>query len=655
MPVTPLLPGRLPETYQFQRLGAQLGALQTESVQWQDRAATGVRIRVGGDDPAGAVQAGLLQRGVERTAGLRETVAAADDFLAATDRGLATFADAAISARSLLQAGVGTTATTAEKRGLALEVSALRDGVLNAANRTHRGRALFAGTGPGAGGAAFEQLGDGRTLYTGDLAGVPGRIADDATLPTALDGDAALAALTPAVSAPLHPALTASTPLSALHGGAGVDPGELTVTLTDGLGNTAEETVNLVGARTVGDLRTRLEAAFAGGAPTLSVGFTATGGGLELSVTPGGGAGAGVAVADVPGGRTGRDLALVPNPAPATPGVLSGGELSPRLTRFAPLSALNAGAGADASAGLRITQGNRSVDVDLSAAANVGEALAAIEQQAAAAGVHVLADLNEDGSGLAVRGRVGGADFSIGEAGGTLAADLGLRTFTPDTPLASLNGGAGVPTDSPLTLARRDGTTTEIDLSSAATVGDVLTLVNAADPGVLTATLNAAGNGFTLADASAPAPPATAGPLGVTANRTSEALGLSGEAAPGADLIGIDPNPQRTGGLPDLLTRLQVALEAGDDVELSRLDEALDDEIDRLTGARAEVGTRQRRLADRANALEDEDVELRAALSEALDTDLTEAFTRITALQTAYEATLRLTVQTSELSLVNFL
>ena len=652
MPVSPTLPGRLPETYRFQRLGAQLARIQSQSVRFQDQAASGVRVGVGSDDPAAAVRAGLMQRSLERVAATREQTAAADRFLAATDAGLAAFTDVAIETRTLLQSGIGLQASPAEKLTLADEAASLRETLLLEANRTSGDRRLFAGTGPDS--PPFADLGGGRVLYSGDLSGVPGRLADGALGDSATDGDLALRALTPAEPGRLAPALTDDTPLAALHGGLGVTPGELAVSLEDGAGNAASATVDLAGARTVGDLRVRLGAAFAAGPPGLSVGFTPGGGGLELAVTPAGGATASVTVGEVPGGRFARDLGLAPGSS-ATPGVRTGGPLEPRVTAFTPLAALNGGAGMDLAAGLRITQGEEEVTVDLSAAATVGEAVAAIERQAAAAGVFVLAGIDDGGGEVVVRGRVSGADFAIGEAGGTTAGDLGVRTFAPSSRLADLNGGAGVPTDRSLTIRRRDGSAADVDLSAAATVGDVLAAVNAVDPGVLTASLNAAGNGITLADSSAPPPPDPPGPLGVADSPVAAGLGLSGEAAPGEDLVGADPHPRRTGGLADLLTRLETALRAGDDAALTGLGEPLDGEIERLAGVRATVGTRRRRLEGRQTGLVDEELALRESLSEVLDADLAQVFARITALQTAYEATLRLTAQTAELSLVNFL
>ena len=229
MPVSPILPGRVPETYQFQRLGSALNKINAESIRYQEMASSGVRIGVGSDDPGGAIRAGLMQRGIERNEALQEQLAVADSQLAATDTGLAAFADAVSEARGLLQGGIGAQASRAEKDALAEEVAALRQSVILEGNRTFRGRALFGGSAPTD--AAFVDLGEGRTLYTGDLGGVPGLIGDHAPIDTAVNGHAALQVLTPAESRPLAPALTLDTPLAALHGGVGVVPGELTVTL----------------------------------------------------------------------------------------------------------------------------------------------------------------------------------------------------------------------------------------------------------------------------------------------------------------------------------------------------------------------------------------------------------------------------------------
>ena len=189
-----------------------------------------------------------------------------------------------------------------------------------------------------------------------------------------------------------------------------------------------------------------------------------------------------------------------------------------------------------------------------------------------------------------------------------------------------------------------------VDLDGALTVGDVLDRLGAVDPGVLTVSLNAVGNGVTLADTSG------TGDLSIVPNRLAAALGLPTAPAPdGTDLTGSDVNRQRIGGLADLLSRMETALRSGDDPVLTDLGPRLDAEIARLAGSRAEVAARVKRVDDRAVRLEDEELTLRESLSDVLDADLTESYTRLTALQTTYEATLRLTARTLNLSLLNFL
>ena len=69
-------------------------------------------------------------------------------------------------------------------------------------------------------------------------------------------------------------------------------------------------------------------------------------------------------------------------------------------------------------------------------------------------GADVLASINAAGTGIDVRSRLSGAEFSIGENGGTTATQLGIRTLTESTALAALNHGAGVDSRSKATTFR---------------------------------------------------------------------------------------------------------------------------------------------------------------------------------------------------------
>ncbi len=141
--------------------------------------------------------------------------------------------------------------------------------------------------------------------------------------------------------------------------------------------------------------------------------------------------------------------------------------------------------------------------IDLSGARTVEDLLNTLN----GSGAMLLAEINANRTGINVRSRLSGADFSIGENGGTTATDLGLRTLDRSTRLTQLNYRQGVhPVDgADFMIRRNDGVELEIDISSANTIGDVLDLINNhpdnLDPTTaVTAQLAAFGNGIELID-----------------------------------------------------------------------------------------------------------------------------------------------------------
>ncbi|HAN97736.1 MAG TPA: hypothetical protein DCQ98_10035 [Planctomycetaceae bacterium] len=155
----------------------------------------------------------------------------------------------------------------------------------------------------------------------------------------------------------------------------------------------------------------------------------------------------------------------------------------------------------DLSSGLRIVVGESTHVVRFDDVRTIEDVLNRLTHS----GAPILADLDDHGR-LRVRSRLSGVDFSIGENGGTTAADFGLRTMDETTRLSALNRGAGVPTKSgtDFTIVRNDGVSLAIDVSSARTIGDVLDLINEhpdnQDAGRVTARLATVGNGIELVD-----------------------------------------------------------------------------------------------------------------------------------------------------------
>ena len=157
----------------------------------------------------------------------------------------------------------------------------------------------------------------------------------------------------------------------------------------------------------------------------------------------------------------------------------------------------------DQTSGLQITNGDEQFVIDLSGAETVEDLLNTLN----ASDAMLLAEINEDRSGINIRSRLSGSDFRIGENGGSTATDLGLRTLSRTTRLSELNYRQGVHAvaGTDFVIHRNDGVDLNIDISSAKTVGDVLDLINNhpdnLDPNsAVAARLTDYGNGIELID-----------------------------------------------------------------------------------------------------------------------------------------------------------
>ncbi len=306
--------------------------------------------------------------------------------------------------------------------------------------------------------------------------------------------------------------------------------------------------------------------------------------------------------------------------------------------------------------------------IDLSAATSVTDVVNAINTASGAAGASVVASEVTTGNVTVVQlvdSGVGGADFTLTSALGSSAGQyLGI---VPDgvTQVAIPNPGTTfVGTDTAytdLTITAKDGQTFSVDLSATTTVGEVLTEFNnaATAAGVnVTAQLAAFGNGFELVDTTG-----GGGSLTVTAREGVDAarqLGLvtdiqTPNSTTGTTLTGTDQNFLETDSVFNTLIRLRDALTANDLPAIERAVAKIDADINRVTFARAEVGARQQGLEIAGRNLQDEDIQLRSALSDEIDVDLIEAISALTARQVALEASLRVSANILQLSLLNFI
>ncbi|MEM6329252.1 MAG: hypothetical protein AAF790_03270, partial [Planctomycetota bacterium] len=125
----------------------------------------------------------------------------------------------------------------------------------------------------------------------------------------------------------------------------------------------------------------------------------------------------------------------------------------------------------------------------------------------------------------------------------------------------------------------------------------------------------------------------------------------------GGVLTSDDRNTIEVDSVFNSLLRLAEALTGGVDAAppVGAAIERLDDDLDRATAARGEIGSRLQSLNSLQFRLEDEEVELRSTLSEELDVDLTQAISDFTARQFAMQASLQTTASLLQLSILNFI
>ncbi len=640
MSIPSLLPGRVPLSLTTSRLAKSIQQAQFEIQRLQDQLSSGKKFVLPSESPAAATQTLALQKLDERRNAFQSNIQTVQGALTSTDQAMAAFGDTLNTARGLLQAGLGDQTTTDERAGMAEQAASLIQSALISANTSYNGRYIFAGSQTDR--PPFEMQSNGMIRYQGDertidtFADFGFRVAGSAT------GGQDLLALSQAPTVDLNPALTLATRLDQLNGGTGTQPQSIRVILED-LPTTIQKTVDLSGAQTIQDVKAKLEAAFATEALTLTVEIDpTTSSGLRL--TPSAGT---VEVRDVDNGRTAVELGIRSTPV----AVINGGDVNPSITLLTSISDLNGGTGIGATTGtgLRLEHAGEVRIVDLDGAATVQDVLNRIR----AADPDVYAEISPDGSGLRVASRLSGTTFSIGENGGTNAVGLGLRTFTGSTTLNELNFGAGVPdlAGTTLNVTRRDGTTAQISLSGAKSIQDVLNKLNTVDPGHLVATLNATGNGISLTDDSG------TGALTIAENSTSVALGLNGTENTGATgvLSGKDVNPQQPQGLMTLLVTLQRALKDNDQATLNRISGKLDTEIKRVAVVRANVGTRQKLMADVSDQLDDAQINLKQSLSELFDTDFSTTVTQFLQQQQALQGAMQVSSEALKLSILQYI
>lgn len=640
MNVTPLPIARVSSQLRNSLLTSTLQGSQLSLLQVQTQMATLQRLNRASDDPAAALGMQYLRRQLTANKQFVADLQHAEGFLNTADAALGSLTDVLTSAKSIASAQVGLGSTPAEREAQAAVVDSLLSQTLALANRQYRGASLFGGINgtqdpfvAAAGGYLYQ----GSTTQQGIL--TPG----GDTIEYTIDGNALFGGLSAQVVGyrQITPNVTANTRLADLRGATGTGVTLGTVTLTDGT-NTA--VVDLSGAATAGDVLTLVNDALA--ANSISATMAASGTGFSFTT--------GATTTLNISGTTG-DLGL---PATVAAGSTSTPvSVSPRITRNTMLSSL----GVDWT-GIQISNGSTTATVSLIGSVTVEDLLNKIN----GSGTHVRAEINAAADGFNIFNALSGTQLRIGEAGGTTADNLGVRSFHRDTDLAEFNLGTGITPVSTINpsltgdiqITRRDGAVITVDFTGVRTVQDVLDRINTAAGNTtlgsqVVASLNLTGNGIRLFDQTAGTGTLEVAALNGSPVRTQ--LGLDAAPASATELNGRDVNGLQPRGIFSALMLLRDSLRANDTQGIGRAAALLETDAARVVQTRGVIGARVKDVVARQDQAEGDELNLKESLSLLADTDMTEAITRYQALQTAYEASLR-TAQTSQsLSLLDFL
>lgn len=639
MAILPLQLARVSNLLRSNIANQTVSRTQQQLLEVQNQLATGKRMNVPSDDPGDAAIVQQLRKTLERRDAYSDNLKQANSQLGEVDSTLGDISGLLQQAQTIASANVGSDVTPDQRQSAAAIIKSIYSQMLTLANKQFDGMYLFAGDRADA--APFVEAGGG-VKFVGSEQVLQNIYDDNSILPFMVDGAQVFGALSSRVAGnvDLSPRLSLTTRLSDLKGvnGNGVQLGPITV--SDG---TTTRVVDLSHADTVGDVITAINGAGVGGL-TAAIGA----GGTRLQIT--GGPAETLTVNDISGGTTASDLGIL-HPTGTGAGVAITGQPIPALvTGLTRLADLRGGAGIDTAHDLVIKNGAATVNINISACVTMEDLLNAINGSNA----NVRAQINDAGNGLNIFNATQGTLMSIGEAGGTVAADLGVRSYGPGTLLSELNLGKGVRTVSgaDLSIATADGNSFQVDLSSAVTIQDVMTAITAAGGGSVTAVFSSTTNGIVLTDQTAGGSPFTITP--VNFSNAAADLGLTGPAV-GNTLTSGDVNMVKAQGVFSNLAKLRDALLASDQNAITESAEGLKEDFDRVTRIRGETGARVQELESRQNRLDEQNLATKSLLSSLEDTDFTEAVSRFQTLQTALQASLQTSGRMLNMSLLDFL
>lgn len=610
----------------------------------QARLASGRSFLLPSDDPVAANRVLDLTQALQRNEQYMANLAYGDNVLAAADDAISDVNSLLIDAQSLASKNVGSLTSADERRADAELIAGIRQQLQSVGNRQFDGRYIFAGRDT-TDRPFVEALGG--VAYVGDTGDLITRIEDGANAVINMPGNVLFGALSSQIAADvdLTPALSASIRLDDIGGTTGF--GIRTGLLVFNDAAAGAFTVDLTSADTIGDIAELINDAAASAGSSVIASLSSIG----MDISPAAGA---LAVTDNSGGAVAGDLGIY-TPTVTTGGIV-GADLNPCLTRVTPVEQLAGGAGIDLTSGMIISNGPRTVTLDFAAAETVQDVINIINN----AGVYVLARINDAGTGIDVFNRISGTSLSIGENGGTTATDFGVRTYSKSTRIAGLNSSTGITLsagEDDMRVTAKDGSTFDVNVDDAETVGDVIDLINAAatDAGVaVTASSVEVGNGMRLVDSTG-----GSGALSVTSLNQSAAatdLGLLGSTIDDqTELVSEDRNPTHTDGVFSALVELEAALRADDTNAIALAGARLAPLAEEVTRNHGIVGAQSQSMRSKLTQMEDTASSTEVFLSEVRDLDYAEAVTQMEQLSVQLQVSMQANSRLLGLSLMDFL
>ena len=649
---------RVPNLLSASILLQTLQRTQRSILATQIQLATGQRVNRASDDPLATSVISVLDDVVERRDQRLRNMSHAGAVLNNVDAALADATDLLIEAKGIASSQIGVGSDTQTRKNQAAVIDSLLIELFAISNRQFQQVHFFGGSATAK--APMTEL-FGGFRYGGQGTGLATDLGLLNPIPLTLSGEDAFGATSARVvgNTDLDPTLVADTRLVDLNGarGLGVTLGEINVDV----GGTIS-TLDLTTAHTIGDVAAMLQAEIRLTDATATVAISAAGDSFEISANT-----VVVTITDLTSGTTAADLGLdvaggFPGPGPPT----AGNDIDSRLTEQTLVTSLP---GLTQPLGtIRVSNAGQVRDLDLSGVTNVQELMNAVE----GLGLGVRVEISDTGDRLNFINELSGGQMSIAEvAGGVTATELGVRTLAAWTRLEDFNNGLGIQIKTgsvdPVTglpdpaddldfrITMKDGSTLDIDLAGAESVGDVLAAIDdaATIAGLpLTAGLAADGNGITITDGTV-----GVGDTSITALNGSfaaEDLGLLGSTT-GATLTSEDRATVAVESVFTHLIRLRDALLTDDERGITLAADRFDGDISQVTEARADVGIRSRRVADAVFREEDLRIQDMSLRSQVQDLDCTEASLRFATLQQQLQAGLLTASQVTSLSLLDFL